>query len=73
MLKIPKKKPPSHVTATSYNPATKELDVTFHGSRKYRYHDVTARQFAELSKHPSPGGFLHKHIIGKNDATKLDD
>lgn len=75
MFKPPPKKSSrqSHVTDHSYNPETKELDVTFHGARKYRYHDVTAKQYDSMKSHPSPGGFLHAHIIGKNDYTPIDD
>jgi hypothetical protein len=57
----------------SYNPETRHLDVTFHQGRRYRYFDVTPKQYEGLKAAHSAGGFLHRHIIGKCDASPLDD
>lgn len=59
------------VTTHTYNPDTHDLDVTFHGNRTYRYSGVPHDKAASFRDAESQGTFLHKHIIGKHDATAL--
>lgn len=67
-------RPASNVDDHSYDPATRELTVTFsHGPTRYKYFDVTQSQAHALASAKSRGEFLHKHIIGKNDAERLSD
>ncbi len=61
----------SHVTFHRYDPENRTLDVTFHGDRKYRYHDVDPVIASGIDKAPSKGGYLHRHIIGKHDVTQI--
>lgn len=61
----------SNVSEISHNPVTGDLDVTFHGNRKYRYHDVSADKASQLKTSKSQGSFLNQHILDKHDCTKL--
>lgn len=63
----------ANVTDHSYDPETRQLDVTFHQGARYRYFDVTPKQYETMRAHPSAGGFLHEHIIGKCDCTKIGE
>lgn len=61
----------SNVIAHEYDPQKLELDVTFHGGRKYRYHGVLPSQFEAFGNAESRGAYLHKHIIGIHKVQKL--
>lgn len=62
-----------NVTAQHYDPETGALTITFHSGKKYRYDGVPKDLADRIQDHPSPGGFLHSHIIGKFDHTILGD
>lgn len=64
---------PANVTAIRYDPITRDLDVTFHHGRSYRYQDVPKDVAIGLEHAPSQGTYLHKHIIGSHDVTEITD
>lgn len=61
----------SHVVATSYDPELGQLDVTFTGGRKYRYSGVSKEIGSGIAGADSLGRYLHAHVIGKHDVTKI--
>lgn len=72
-MKPPKPPRRRNVTASSYDPETGHLTVTFHNGRRYRYEGVPQELAAEFGSHDSPGSFLRSHIIGKFDGAELFD
>ena len=53
------------ITENSYDPATKELKVTFHHGKSYTYKNVP-EEFADgFRDAESKGKYLHSNIIGK--------
>lgn len=78
MLKKSKKGTPAkprrqNISASSYDPETGQLYVTFHNGRRYRYDAVSSDLAAEFEGAQSRGGFLHKHIIGKCKGCEIFD
>lgn len=63
--------PASSVEAHDYSPETGHLTVTFRGGRRYRYEGVDQKTADGLRKSESRGSYLHRHVIGKFDATKI--
>lgn len=61
----------SNISAHDYDPETGHLTVTFHGGRRYRYEGVDRKTAEGLRDAASQGTYLHAHVIGKFDATKL--
>lgn len=61
----------SNVQGHEYSPETGHLTVTFHGGRQYRYEGVDKELAEKFRDSSSQGSFLHSHIIGKHDATKI--
>lgn len=61
----------SNVSGHEYSPETGHLTVTFHGGRQYRYSGVDKELAERFRDSSSQGSFLHSHIIGKFDATKI--
>lgn len=61
----------SNVQGHEYSPETGHLTVTFHGGRQYRYSGVSKEIAERFRDSSSQGSFLHSHIIGKFDATKI--
>jgi KTSC domain len=55
----------SSITNHSYDPATKNLTVTFHHGKTYTYRDVPTEVADGFREAPSQGTFLHANIIGK--------
>jgi hypothetical protein len=73
-----KRKPPvkaraasTNVLDHSYSPETGHLTVTFSGGRQYRYEGIDQKTADGLGSAESKGRFLHSHVIGKFDATKI--
>lgn len=61
----------SHIAATSYDPESGHLDVTFAGGRKYRYTGVSKEIGSGIAGSDSLGRYLHAHVIGKHAFKKL--
>jgi hypothetical protein len=62
---------PSNVLDHSYSPETGHLTVTFSGGRQYRYEGIDQKTADGLGSADRKGRFLHSHVIGKFDATKI--
>lgn len=56
-----------------YDPATKHLDVTFHGGTRYRYFGVDEDVADGLRSAESQGAYLKRHIIDVCQSKKLDE
>lgn len=74
--KLPNKAAPAekrraNINTTAYDPETRNLDVTFHNGRIYRYYDVDPKHDAPLRNSSSQGSYLHQHIIPHHDFTEL--
>lgn len=52
----------SNVQSIGYDPATKELEVTFKNGATYVYEDVPAGVHTALLLAPSVGSHLHQHV-----------
>lgn len=63
----------SHVEAHEWCPETGQLTVTFSGGRRYAYSGVSKETAVGLDKADSKGRFLHTHVIGKHDHSKISD
>lgn len=63
----------SHIEAHDYSPETGQLTVTFSGGRRYAYSGVSKETAAGLDKADSKGHYLHTHVIGKHDHSKIPD
>jgi hypothetical protein len=59
------------IEAHDYSPETGHLTVTFSGGRRYRYKGVDQKTAESFRDADSQGRFLHSHVIGKFDATKI--
>lgn len=63
----------SHIEAHEYSPETGQLTVTFSGGRRYAYSGVSKETAAGLDKADSKGGYMHAHVIGKHEHSKIPD
>lgn len=72
-MKKPAPKRRSNVTTSIYDPDTKNLDVTFHNGRRYRYSNVHEKHGNGMDTATSKGTYLHQHIIDAHDCTELHD
>lgn len=70
-MKKPKPARRSNVTTACYDPDTKNLDVTFHNGRTYRYHDVPEKHGNGIVAAESRGSYLHEHIAKHFDFSEL--
>lgn len=61
-----------NITAHEYCPETAHLTVTFHDGRQYRYEGVPLAIGNAMRGAQSLGKFLHTHIIGKYNHTKIE-
>lgn len=61
----------SNVTTSIYDPDTKNLDVTFHNGRRYRYSNVSEKHGNGMDTADSKGAYLHKHIVDAHDGREL--
>jgi hypothetical protein len=52
------------VMSVGYEPASRILEVEFHGGRVYRYFDVPPRRYRGLLDAESAGRFLNTEIKG---------
>jgi hypothetical protein len=62
-----------NVISHEYSPETGQLSVTFHHGARYVYHDVPTEIANEFKSAGGSGSYLHRHVIGKFDATRLKD
>lgn len=69
---VPNRDRRQNITAHEYNPETEHLTVTFHDGRQYRYEGVPLAIGNAMRGAQSLGKFLHTHIIGKYDHTKIE-
>ena len=67
------KLPSSAIAATSYDPMTRTLGVTYPSGVAYSYTDVPAHVAAAFDRAESKGAFLVKHIKGKYETVKAGD
>lgn len=63
----------NNIEAHDYSPETGQLTVTFSGGRRYAYSGVSKETAAGLDKADSKGHYLHTHVIGKHDHSKIPD
>lgn len=61
----------ANILAHEYSPERGHLTVTFHHGGVYRYDDVPADLAEDFGNAESRGAFLHAHIIGKFQHTKI--
>jgi hypothetical protein len=66
----------THIDSTSlksvgYEPATRTLEVEFHGGRVYRYSEVPPRRYRDLLEAESAGRFLNREIKGVYPCTPV--
>lgn len=69
---LPETPAQSSVLDHSYDPETGQLTVTYRGGRQYLYEGVPLEIAAGLDAAESKGRYLHRHVIDKFDATKID-
>ena len=62
----------SSLESIGYDPASRTLEVEFHGGRIYRYFGVPARRYRDLLKAESAGRFLNTRIKGVYDYAAVD-
>lgn len=68
------KRESSVIDHVSYDPATKQLDVTFRkGGARWRYFGVDEDVADGLRNADSQGAYLKRHIIDCCQSKKLDD
>ena len=61
----------SNVASVGYDPAGRQLEVTFHDGANYRYHGVPPSVHDGLLKAPSAGGFVAGKLRGKFRAERV--
>lgn len=54
----------SNVSAFRYDRTTRNLDIEFHGGRRYRYFNIDAGMAEGLATASSPGGWFHANLKG---------
>ncbi len=55
----------SNIETPDYDPETRQLTVTFHNGRRYRYSDIGQDMATDYECADSKGTFLRQHINGK--------
>lgn len=60
----------SNVKSATYDPASREMDVTFKDGETYDYAGVPMRRFNSFDSAPSKGKFMHTKVIPNYKATK---
>jgi len=60
----------SAVAWVLYHPARRDLDVGFHAGSAYRYHGVSAKEYADLLAADSIGAYVNE-TIKRHEFTKL--
>jgi len=70
-MKKPKPARRSNVTSAVYDPDKRNLDITFHNGRTYRYHDVPEKHGNGIVTAESQGSYLHQHIAKHYDFSEL--
>lgn len=61
----------STIQTCGYDPESQELHVKFKDGGYYTYTDVPPEKHQAFMMSGSKGQFLHQHIKGKHDHTKL--
>ena len=62
----------SNLMESVFDPAKKELILTFKGGRRYQYHGVTDKIYESFETADSQGKFFHSNIKPLSN-TRLDD
>jgi hypothetical protein len=60
----------SSIKSIGHDPATNTLEVEYHRTGVYQFHDVSADQHAAIMRASSAGTHLQKHIVPRHRATK---
>jgi len=61
----------SNIDTVHYDNHHMLLSVTFHDGSVYNYTNVPPAKYQALMNAPSKGSYLHHHIKGKHQTTKL--
>lgn len=61
----------SSIKSVGYDPDRKELEVDFHGTGRYIYHNVPPQTYERLMAADSIGKHLHKNIKGIHRHSKI--
>ena len=54
----------SNVSAFRYEREARNLEIEFHGGRRYRYFNVSEETAEGLANASSPGGWFHQNLKG---------
>lgn len=55
----------SHIRNVAYDPASKQLSVTFHNQKVYTYAGVPQEAYANMQGYRSAGEYLHR-VLKRN-------
>ena len=63
----------SSIQSCEYDPATKDMHITFVSGGKHKFKDVEQEDFNGFKDHKSPGTHFHTNIRRKYKSERMED